>query len=496
MSDLDAFSNQAGAPAQLGQVPPDAVIAIDGPAGSGKSSTARALAKQFGLLYVDTGAMYRALTWAALGAGLEPGEEARIASLLAGARLELRPGEDEARVFWDGRDVSAAIRTPAVEAAVSHVSAHAEVRREMVERQRALARRAGVVMEGRDIGSAVFPLATAKLYLDATVEARVERRVRQHRLRGHAVDPAAVAADLAERDRLDSARRQSPLTISPDAAVLETSAWQLPEQIERAAAAVAAIVAQQTPPPALPDQPRLCARRRVVYAVFGVLARFYGLREQDRRQLDLPGGVIVAPMHLSYWDAPLVGATLRRPALHTLAKAELFRLPPMRAVLRTLDAVPIRRSGFDAGAFHVACEHLAAGRDILIFPEGTRRPPGRPGPVRSGLGLLMQRSLAPAVPVFVRGTRGLQPGGSSDSPLEVRFAPAVRLRALPALRARHDERQISARIGALFEAIYGELQARSFAQNPQTAWEIADRERAAVSCARREARVFGSRAPA
>ncbi len=125
----------AGDPALL---PRDAVIAIDGPAGSGKSSTARALAGRFGLLYIDTGAMYRALTCAALAAGVEPGDEAGLVALLAPARLELQPSRGETTVLWNGEDVSRAIRTPQVEAAVSLVSSHAEVRRLMVERQQAM----------------------------------------------------------------------------------------------------------------------------------------------------------------------------------------------------------------------------------------------------------------------------------------------------------------------------------------------------------------------
>lgn len=478
-------------------VPPDTVIAIDGPAGSGKSTTARALARAFGLLYVDTGAMYRALTWAALEAGVPPDDGARLGELLRAARLELRPGEAEALVLWEGRDVSAAIRTPAVEAAVSAVSAHGAVRRQMVERQRALGRGGGVVMEGRDIGSAVFPLATVKLYLDATPEARAERRARQNQLRGLTVDRAAVAADLAARDRLDSGRAESPLTIPVDAAVLDTSGWSLPEQVDRAAAVARELAELRRPRPLPPGHPRLRLpeRHRLVYSVFGALGRFYGLRCHGREHLDLPGGVIIAPNHISLWDPPLLGATLRIAPVNTLAKAELFRFPLSGAILRWIDTIPIRRRGFDAAAFQTAVDRLSAGQVVAVFPEGTRRPTGRPGPIRSGLGVLMQRSGAPTVPIFLRGTTSLSPGGSPRAPLEVRFAPAVRLHALPALQARLDERQICARIGELFQAIYEEMQARSWAEHPQTDAERLAGEEAVRRCDAREARVFGRRRP-
>jgi len=479
-------------------VAPDTVIAIDGPAGSGKSTTARALARAFGLCYVDTGAMYRALTWAALEAGVPPADAGRLGELLRAARLELRPGETEALVLWDGRDVSAAIRTPAVEAAVSAVSAHGEVRRQMVERQRALGRSGGVVMEGRDIGSAVFPLATVKLYLDATPEARAGRRARQHQQRGLAVDRAAVAADLAARDRLDSGRAESPLTIPVDAAVLDTSPWDLEQQIDRALATARELAALRLPHPVPPhlrtrDLPE---RHRLVFAFFGALGRFYGLRTYGREHLDLPAGVIIAANHLSLWDPLILGATLQRAPVNTLAKAELFRFPLSGAVLRWIDTIPIQRRGFDATAFQAAVACLDAGEAVAVFPEGTRRPTGRPGPVRSGLGILMQRSGAPTVPVFLRGTTRLSPGGSPAAPLEVRYAPAVRLHALPALRARCDERQICGRIATLFQAIYAEMQARSWAERPQTDEERIAGEEAVRRCDEREARIFGRRRPA
>lgn len=478
-------------------VPPRAVIAIDGPAGSGKSSTARALAARLGLLYVDTGAMYRALTWAGLAAGLAPADGAAWAGLLRRGRLELRPGDSEARVLWDGRDVSDLVRTPAVEAAVSAVSAHAEVRALMVARQRELGRAGGVVMEGRDIGSVVFPLATAKLYLDATPAARAARRVRQFRERGRTVDPAAVEAELAARDRHDSERSVSPLTIALDAAVLETSAWSLAEQIDRAEAAVRAIVAESAPCPPAPDSPagRIDGRYRFAYRLLAAFGRFHGVRVVGREHLDLPGGVLIAANHVSWWDPPILAGTVWRGRAHVIAKAELFRPAPWGAFLRAYGTIPIRRSGFDASAFGAALAALARGEDVALFPEGTRRPVGRPGPLKSALGILIQKSEAPTVPVFLRGTRVLQPGGSALAPLEVRYGPAVRPRALPALRARHDDREITRRIGLQFLAIFEELQARSWAERPLTDWEREDGERMAARVAARDARVFRRRPP-
>lgn len=481
-------------PADPAQLPADAVIAIDGPAGSGKSSTARALADRFGLLYIDSGAMYRALTEAALRLGIDPADEAALAALLRPAALELRPTRGETAVFWDGLDVSSAIRTPAVEAAVSRVSSHAEVRRLMVERQQALGRLGGVIMEGRDIGSVVFPLATAKIHLTASVEARAGRRHRQFAERGVAVDRQALEHELADRDRQDSEREVSPLGISPDAIVVDSSALSFAEQNEICARACLVNPALEATVDRDPVAARggLDFRYRLAYGTMGALGRFYGLREYGNAGLAAPAGCILAVNHISLWDPPLVGGTFRRMHVHALAKAELFR-PAWLAgrFFRWLDAIPIRRKGYDRAAFGQASAALAGGANVLIFPEGTRQAIGHPGLVRSGLGILVQETRAPVVPVFIRGSYGRHPGGSLDSPLEVWYGPLLRWHGLDDLLAIHDRRAVSERIGALCRAAWCELQARSHALHPETEFEKRLGDSQLRKFAARQAQVFG-----
>jgi len=476
-------------------LPPDAVVAIDGPAGSGKSTTARAVARRHGLDYIDTGAMYRALTHAALAAGVAPADGEAVARLLAEADLTVKPGREEATVLWNGRDVSQAIRTPEVEAAVSAASAHAVVRERMVERQRQLGRRGGVVMEGRDIGSVVFPLATAKLYLDATCDARTERRVRQYRQRGLDVDPVAVREDLERRDRLDSEREASPLTIAPDAQVLETSGWSLERQLDEAAAACLLDVRQDAAlaPATDPDTAWRLAdgRYRLAYSVAGVMARAFGLRLSGLDGRVPPPGCIIACNHISLWDPPLVGSTFRRGRVRAMAKVELFRGPLGRAFFRFMDTIPVQRRGYDARAFREARTTLQGGHCVFLFPEGTRRPPGRPGPVVGGLGLLAVSTAAPILPVFVRGTRSLQFGGNPEAPLEVRYGPLRRLHGLDAIVARAGRKVAAQRVGDLFLAAVGELQARSYAATPLTDAERELNARLATRDRRRR-RPFGA----
>lgn len=193
---------------------PGVVIAIDGPAGAGKSTVARAVAERVGLTYLDTGAMYRSVTWAVLDAGVDPSDGERVAEVARGLVLAI----DAASVHAGAVDVTEAIRSARVTAAVSVVAAHPAVRSEMVRRQRAWAAAlGGGVLEGRDIGTVVFPEARLKVFLTASPSERARRRAAQD---GTPVEE--VAASIARRDEIDSTRAESPLRAAPGAVVVDT----------------------------------------------------------------------------------------------------------------------------------------------------------------------------------------------------------------------------------------------------------------------------------
>lgn len=207
------------------------VIAIDGPAGSGKSTIARRLATRLGLEYLDTGAMYRAVTFATLRRGLDPGDAPDVARIVGDIELEV----DAERVTVDGVDATIEIRGPEVTRAVSLVAANAEVRAEMVRRQRAWAtERGGGVLEGRDIGTVVFPTAELKVYLTARPEVRAARRSQEVTDLSY----ETVASDLARRDALDQGREASPLAEAADALVVDTSDLTVDEIVEALASKV------------------------------------------------------------------------------------------------------------------------------------------------------------------------------------------------------------------------------------------------------------------
>jgi len=478
-------------------LPRDAVIAIDGPAGSGKSTTAKALARRFGLLYIDTGAMYRAITLAALKERADLNDEEALVALASAADLELKAGKGEIGVYWNGLDVSTAIRAPEVDAAVSLVASHPGVRAIMVAHQQRLGRRGGVVMEGRDIGSVVFPLATAKIFLHASLEARVERRFRQNRERGHEVGREELTRDLAERDRKDSERGASPLTISPDAHVIDSSGMSLTQQNDACSLAclVNPALDAEVDRDAGKAKQGLGAKYRFAYGIFRAFGNFWGLKEYGNDYGPVPPGCILASNHISLWDPPLLGGTLRRQPLHSLAKEELFKVWPLGSIFRWADSIPIRRKGYDLEAFSSASRKLLAGHNLLIFPEGTRQPVGYPGQVRSGLGILVQATLAPMVPIFIRGSYGKHPLGSQLSPLEVNYGPIVRWHGLQALLQRLEKKEVSRRIGDLCGAAFRELQARSFERTPQTAFEKELGEKQIKVFAKRHNQLFGQASP-
>jgi len=205
------------------------IIAIDGPSGAGKGTIARAVAARLSYHHIDTGAMYRAVAWKALHDGLDLENEARVAELAQRAEIEVGDG----RVQIDGHDVASAIRTPQIDRGAAIVARQPRVRETLIARQRASGAGGGVVMEGRDIGTVVFPRADVKIYLDASPEERARRRATDpaHASgKGAAVIPE-VATALAERDRIDTTRAMSPLKIAEDAVRIDTTAMSIDEAV-------------------------------------------------------------------------------------------------------------------------------------------------------------------------------------------------------------------------------------------------------------------------
>jgi len=206
-------------------------IAIDGPAASGKSTTAREVAKKLGYTYIDSGAMYRAVTLNALRKNIPVGDGEKIAGMAKELELQFGRNDSKTVIYMDGEDVSEKIRTPEIDQNISPVAANPAVRLIMVQKQRAMGKEGGIVMDGRDIGTVVFPKADLKIFLQATVQERALRRKKELEQKGAKINLDKVVFDIEYRDRQDSSRNHSPLLKAEDAVEIDTTRLTIEQQI-------------------------------------------------------------------------------------------------------------------------------------------------------------------------------------------------------------------------------------------------------------------------
>ncbi len=209
------------------------IVAIDGPAGAGKSTVAKAVAKRLGCRYMDTGAMYRALAWKVMSHGADPGDEVALGRILRNTAVDLGADADTPSVMLDGVDVSGAIRTAEVGQTASRVSGLGVVRKRMAELQRAMGRGGSVVAEGRDMGTVVFPEAEVKVYLDASPETRARRRFRELAVKDPGLTLEETLADVMRRDQRDKERAVAPLRQADDAVLIDSTSLPVDAVVER-----------------------------------------------------------------------------------------------------------------------------------------------------------------------------------------------------------------------------------------------------------------------
>lgn len=381
------------------------IFAVDGPSGSGKSTTARLVAQRLGLRHIDTGAMYRVVTLCAREAGIDTGDGEKLGRLAARLAINLdAPSEDGPRVRVGERDVTSEIRSPDITAAVSAVSAHPQVRAAMVKRQRELAAKGGVILEGRDIGSVVLPWADVKIYLDASLRVRAERRHAEMTRAGVSITVEDVERDLTRRDTLDASREASPLVCPVGAWVVDTTHVTIDQQVQR----VIDLGDEAARERIAADRPQ---RKRFIYrAICAFVALIYhvvfGMRVKRILRPEPGQHYLFASNHRAYSDPPAVSCRLPR-EVHFVAKDSLFRTPVLGPLIRYLNAFPIRREMFDREAMAHAVDVLKNGECVLIFPEGGRIRDRDFGNARSGVGYLAIQTGAPVVPCFVEGTNHL-----------------------------------------------------------------------------------------
>jgi cytidylate kinase len=410
----------------------DMVVTIDGPSGSGKSTTARSLAVRLGLTYLDTGAMYRAVTWKVLEAGIDPDDEERVTSLAESLSLEIEEREGSPTLVVNGVPAGNEIRGPEVSGAVSPVSRHQGVRRAMVRVQRRIGDRGGIVAEGRDTGSTVFPFAQAKIFLVADMNARIERRVRQLDQMGISQTEEEIRENLAGRDRIDSGRKHSPLVKPVGAFVVDTSDVTIEEQvtlIERIVRGQAESIARLYCPRGKKN-PFMNGRNfyyRISQAIIRMAARvLFGLRVRGTENLQFAENFFFASNHISWYDPPLVGSTLER-EIWFVAKKELFRNRFFSWLIRKYHAIPIDREGFDKSTVRAIDHAFDSGDSVLMFPEGTRSRTGRIKGFKPGIGMIAYRSGKTIIPLHVRGSDRLGDCVLRKDRLQIRIGRAIRI---------------------------------------------------------------------
>lgn len=426
----------------------DYIVAIDGPSGSGKSTVAREVAERLGGEVLDTGAMYRAAAWLVLERGVEPTDVEKVADLLENFEVKVdggvsagkaskdrerviasqrggQRGEQSAQVKVGDTDITEAIRTPEVTAASSVVAANPAVRKRLRQLQRDWAKsRGGGVVEGRDIGTDVFPDAHHKFYLTASAAARASRRADET-----GTTKTQVLPTLQSRDAADQSREHSPLRKAEDAIEMDTTGFTVEQTV---AAVLSRIASEQKAasggtndskdfsaydfPAAKHYGRKLSLGNRIFYSAARRLCLIIGgpyLRPRIKNRHNLParGPVIVAPGgHRSNLDTLLVGMAVRRLPLY-MAKDSLFKNRFWSSFIRLFGGFPVARDKLDRRALETAVKVLERGDVLIVFPEGARQEGPKLQPLFIGVAWLSAKTDAPVVPIGIGGSQKVMPIG-------------------------------------------------------------------------------------
>jgi cytidylate kinase len=374
------------------------IIAIDGPAGSGKSTLAKALARRLGLLYIDTGAMYRAVTYEALRRGVDfqaEGQDEALSAVAHSMKIRLEYDETGTKVFIDGSPKALVneIRTPEISRLTSQITANVRgVREALVSHQWEMGKDGGVVMEGRDIGTVVFPDADLKLYFEVSVDERTRRRIKDFQDRGIDFDEGAVRADIERRDVEDMGRTWGALKKTEDSVFIQGDGKSVEDL-------VAEILPRVLPQKNLPAY-------NFARFFFGTLLRIFARFEiRDRRAVPMVGPLILISNHESYIDPVAVGVASPRVPTRFMARASLWDSKLLAIYNDAVGAFPVKRGGADRQAWRRFEELVKGGAQVCFFPEGTRSPDGKLQPPNPGAGMLIHRCQgATILPVRVFGT--------------------------------------------------------------------------------------------
>ena len=374
------------------------IIAIDGPAGTGKSTVAKGVAKALGFTFFDTGAMYRSFAWHVKRGGVDPLNEERVVGLIASFDYEIRTDFLGERDYFIGDvRVTEEIRSREISKISSQIAVYPDVRAEMVKMQRKFGKSCDAVFEGRDMGTVVFPDADLKIFLTAKPVVRAERRYQELRAKfPEAAEPLSLTQILEEmegRDLNDSTRSISPLKQASDAILIDTSHCTASEVIEK-------IVRLK------PKKKNKFSSMKLSYFLVYCLARgffktFFRLKIYGQEHVHAGPGLLIAN-HTSFYDPPILSISCSE-EVHFLAKESLFEVPLLGRLIQVLNTHPLTNDATDMHVLRQMIRFLGEGKKLIIFPEGSRSEDGTLQPFERGFSFLAKKAKCTVFPCYIGG---------------------------------------------------------------------------------------------
>lgn len=395
-------------------------VALDGPSGAGKSTIAKMTAAKLGYVYVDTGALYRSIAYYVISNGVKPEEAAEVVLLLSQIDVKLVYKDGSQHVMLNGDDVSDKIRTPEISMGASAVSAIPEVREFLFGLQQNIAKENNIIMDGRDIGTVVLPDADVKIFLTASAEERARRRFNELQEKGGSSTYDEVLQDIIQRDYNDTHREVAPLKMADDAVKVDSTSLTL----EQTAVEIGRIILEKTagknsepeehkrpqkefaPIKPVKRGKKLSPVRMFFYRILRAIVMlifkcWYNISFEGTENIPKDGSNIFASNHRSYSD-PVVIALPTRVPFSFMAKEELFHQNIFfTALIKAFGAFPVTRGKGDTAAIDTSIEKLEKGRNLVIFPEGTRSKDGKVGKGKTGVALVAAIAQVPVVPVGI-----------------------------------------------------------------------------------------------
>ena len=385
------------------------IVALDGPAGSGKGTVTKILAKKLGLVNIDTGAMYRCVALEMLNKNIELNDLEKIKDLLNSINIKLEENKNKQVVLLNGQDVSDEIRSNKVTKVVSQVSSIKEIREKLVEMQREMAKTKDIIMEGRDITTVVFPNADVKIYLDADLEERAKRRFEQNKKKNIESTYEQVLNDMKARDENDKNKEFGALKIAKDAIVIDSSKKSINEVVSEISKIVKKkkkeIFLEERAYKERPDSKLKMFERKalikITHFVYRVLFRIENIGEKN---IPEDGeSYIVCANHLNYLDAIAVITSSNR-FVRFMCKSSMFKNALFTWVLHIGDTIPVNREKNDIDAMKRSIKALKSGEILGIFPEGTRKGMEKNLSAKNGAAFMALRTKTKVIPIGIQGS--------------------------------------------------------------------------------------------